>query len=113
LNKIQFKAACASLGEDIPDEKLESTFTSYDVDKDGKISFDEFIAFISSVAKEGAGKDDLLGAFRDLTKGEKYITESAIRSNFDKEQAEYFLKVLPKVDQGYDYEAYIESAYAK
>jgi len=113
LGKLQFKAACASVGEDIPDDKLEQVFIGYDVDKDGKISFDEFLAFISSVAKEGSGKEDLLNAFKDLTKGEAFITESVIRSNFDKEQAEYFIKVMPKTDKGYDYEAYLNSAYAK
>jgi len=113
LNKIQFKAACASLGEDIPDEKLENTFAMYDVDKDGKISFDEFVSFISSVVKEGAGKDDLLAAFKDLTKGEDFISESVIRSNFDKDQAEYFLKTMPKTDKGYDFAAYLDSTYAK
>jgi len=113
LTKIQFKAACAAVGEDIPDEKLESVFRSFDKDGDGKISFDEFISFVSSVAKEGAGKDDLLNAFKDLTKGEPVITENVIRSNFDKEQAEYFLKVMPKVTGGYDYVAYLDSAYAK
>lgn len=113
LGKIQFKAACAAVGEDIPDEKLEQTFTQFDQDKDGKISFDEFIGFISQVAKEGSGKDDLLQAFKDLTKGGKYISENAIRSNFDKEQAEYFLKNMKKTNEGYDYEAYLESTFAK
>lgn len=113
LGKIQFKAACAAVGEDIPDEKLETTFTQFDQDKDGKISFDEFIGFISSVAKEGSGKDDLLQAFQDLTKGEKYISENAIRGNFDKDQAEYFLKHMKKTDEGYDYVDYINSTFAK
>jgi len=113
LTKIQFKAACAAVGEDIPDEKLEQTFSQFDQDKDGKISFDEFIGFISSIAKEGSGKDDLLGAFRDLTKGEKFISEGQIRNNFDKDQSEYFLKNMKKTDEGYDYEDYINRTFSK
>jgi len=78
-----------------------------------KISFDEFIGFISSIAKEGSGKDDLLGAFRDLTKGEKFISEGQIRNNFDKDQSEYFLKNMKKTDEGYDYEDYINRTFSK
>jgi len=112
LNKLQFKSACAAVGEDIPDSKLEETFNNYDKDKDGKISFDEFIAFISNVAKAGMGKNDILGAFRDLTAGADFITEQQIRSNFDKEQAERLLKSMKKVDQGYDYQDYCNKVFS-
>jgi len=112
LTKLPFKACCAAVGEDIPDNKLEETFNSYDNDHDGKISFDEFITFISSVAKAGSGKEDILQAFRDLSGGNKYISEQQIRGNFDKEQAEQFLAQIPKTDEGYDYEAYCNNSFA-
>jgi len=112
LTKLPFKACCAAVGEDIPDNKLEETFNGYDTDHDGKISFDEFLTFISSVAKAGSGKEDILQAFRDLSGGNKYISEQQIRGNFDKEQAEQFLSQMPKTDEGYDYEAYCNNTFA-
>jgi Ca2+-binding EF-hand superfamily protein len=113
LSKLAFKAACAAVGEDIPDNKLEETFNGYDKDRDGKISFDEFITFISSVAKAGQSKSDILQAFRDLSGGNKFITEQQLRNNFDKEQAEQFLATLKKTDEGYDYEGYLESTFSQ
>jgi len=112
LGKLQFKSACAAIGEDIPDSKLEDTFNNFDKDKDGKISFDEFISFVSSVAKAGMGKNDILGAFRDLSAGSDFITEAQIRSNFDKEQAENFLSTMKKTDSGYDYQDYCNRAFS-
>jgi DNA repair exonuclease SbcCD ATPase subunit len=112
LTKFPFKAACAAAGEDIPDEHLEKVFKEFDADGDGKISFDEFISFISSVAKEGAGKGDLMTAFQEIAGGNKFLTEQQIVSNFAKEQAQHFLTEMKKTDEGYDYESYLNASFS-
>jgi actinin alpha len=113
LTKLQFKSACAAVGEDIPDEKLEATFKSYDNDNDGKISLPEFVEFMSSVAKEGVGYNDVLEAFQELAGGNPFITEAQMRAVLDSKQVDYLVTRLPKTEQGYDYKAFADSSFAK
>jgi len=58
------------------------------------------------------GKNDILGAFRDLSGGQNFITEAQIRSNFDKEQADTFLSTMKKTDAGYDFQEYCDRAFS-
>ena len=75
LSKNEFKAACASVGEDIPDKELDNVFQKFDKDRDGFVSFEEYIDFMSSIAKEGTGYDDVIASFQELAGGNKYISE--------------------------------------
>jgi len=113
LNKNEFKAACASVGEDIPDNLLESTFKAYDKDEDGFINFEEFIEFMSNVVKEGTGFDDIVESFRAITGGKDVITGSQLSGNLEKTEAEYLMKVMPQVDGGYDFVTYAKKTYGK
>jgi len=113
LNKLEFKAACASVGEDIPDNVLESTFKSYDKDGDGFINFEEFIEFMSSVVKEGTGYDDVVESFRAITGGKDVISATQLTSNLEKDEAEYLMKKMPQVNGGYDFVTYAKNTYGK
>jgi Ca2+-binding EF-hand superfamily protein len=113
LTKNEFKAACASIGEDIPDNELDSVFKSFDKDGDGKIVFSEFIDYMVSVAKEGTGYDDVLGAYKELAGGADMITASQLGAAMDKEDTEYLISVMPKVDDAYDYVAYLNTLFGK
>jgi len=114
LAKNEFKAACAAVGEDIMDSELDAVFKKYDHDKDGFISFEEYIEFMSSVVKEGSGYEDILASFADLAGGNKIITEQQLRSNIENaEEVEFLLKAMPKVDGGYDYVAYTQKTFGK
>jgi len=113
LNKLEFKAACASVGEDIPDHVLETTFKAYDKDEDGFIDFSEFIEFMSSVVKEGTGFDDVVESFRAITGGKDFITANQLTGNLEKAEAEYLMKVMPSVNGGYDFVAYAKKTFGK
>jgi len=111
LNKLEFKAACASVGEDIADNILENTFKAYDKDEDGFINFEEFIEFMSSVVREGTGYDDVVESFRAITGGKDTITANQLTGNLEKEEAEYLMKKMPHTDGNYDFIAYAKKTY--
>lgn len=113
LNKLEFKGVCASLGEDVPDNELDKTFAKYDIDKDGKITFDEFCDFFSKLVKESTGYDDVLNSFQQLAEGKDVITEGQMRSCMDKAEVDYLLTKMPQKDGGYDYKAYVDATYGK
>jgi len=113
LNKLEFKAACASVGEDIPDQVLETTFKAYDKDEDGFINFEEFIEFMSSVVKEGTGYDDVVESFKAITGGKDFITANQLTGNLEKSEAEYLMKVMPQTSGGYDFVAYAKKTFGK
>jgi Ca2+-binding EF-hand superfamily protein len=114
LAKNEFKAACASVGEDILDSELDAVFKKYDHDKDGFISFEEYIEYMSSVVKEGSGYDDIVASFAELAGGAKFITEAQLRSSIENaEEVEFLLKAMPKVTGGFDYVAYADKTFGK
>lgn len=113
LTKLDFKACCAAIGEDIPDEELNQVFAGYDKNNDGKISFDEFIEFMVKINKEGTGYEDVLNAFGQIAGGREFVTEAEIRASLEKEEAEYILSKMPKVAEGYDYKTYVAQTYGK
>jgi len=115
LPKNEFKAACAAVGEDILDSELDNVFKKYDKDKDGFVSFEEYIEYMSSLVKEGTSFEDVVASFKELAGGnDKIITEQQIRSNIeDNEEAEYLIKNMPKTDGGFDYVAYCKKTYGK
>jgi len=115
LGKNDFKAACASVGEDIPDNELDSVFKSYDKNNDGLISFEEFTEYMSSIVKEGTGYEDVLASFKELSGGAEFITEAQIKGNMEKDEAEYLVNNMPKHKggQGYDYKLYADKLFGK
>jgi len=113
LTKLDFKACCASLGEDIPDETLNEVFNGYDQNKDGKISFDEFIDFMVKINKASTGYEDVLDAFVAIAGGNAIVTEGQLRSCMDKEEVEYLLTKLKPVEGGLDYKTYLAETYGK
>jgi len=113
LNKLDFKATCNSLGEDVPEQELDRVFSAYDKDRDGMISFEEFLEYMGKIAKEGGGYEDVLEAFKQIANNNPFITEQELRTSVDKQEADYLLTKMPKVENGYDYEAYLKSVYNK
>jgi len=113
LGKLDFKSTCNALGEDIPEQELDRVFSNYDQDRDGLISFEEFLDCMSKFAKEGSGYEDVLEAFQQIANGNPIITEQELRSTVEKQEAEYLLTKMPKVDNGYDYVAYLKGVYNK
>jgi len=113
LNKAEFKGACSSVGEDIAEHILESTFKIYDKDEDGFIDFTEFIEFMSNVVKEGTSYEDVIESFRAITGGKDVITANQLTGNLEKAEAEFLMKSMPQVDNGYDFVTYAKKTYGK
>jgi actinin alpha len=113
LIKLEFKALLAALGEDLPDNEVDKIFAASDKDKDGKINFDEFVAFFSKAQSASSGYDEVMNAFAQLAEGKDVVTEGQLRSCMDKAEVDYLLTKMPQKDGGYDYKAYVNATYGK
>jgi actinin alpha len=113
LNKLEFKAATASLGEDMDDQEIAQVYAQLDTDGDSQLTFDEFIDFVTKRKKDSGGYDAVLAAFKSIAGEKNYVTEVELRSAMEKDEAEYLLANLPQVEGGYDFEAYVRQSYGK
>jgi len=46
LSKAEFKKGCNDMRVDVPQESLDVLFTAFDINRDGTISYDEFIRIV-------------------------------------------------------------------
>jgi actinin alpha len=117
LNKLEFKACCASLGEDVDDNDITRIFKEIDLDSDGSIEFDEFkLKYMNRLASEGLSYEGIVDSFKQLAGDKDYITASELTSVMDQEEAEYLLSVMPKkegVEDGYDFYEFAKQSFGK
>jgi len=107
LTISQLKAVLSGLGEDIPESELKPLV---DKNKNGTITFDEFLKFMINRTQDTDSKDQIMQAFKDLAGDKEFVTGDQLRDGMDKEKADYLIKVMPKYkDQPdcYDYMAWL------
>jgi len=119
LDRLEFGACLKSLGEDIPFEsggKLDQVLKTIDEDGDGKVTFDEFLHYMTSLSSDSDTPANLIGAFRTLAGEKDYVTLSELTAVLPPEKVEYLLAHMPPypgVDNAYDYKAFTGFAYGQ
>eukprot|EP00761_Pharyngomonas_kirbyi_P011626 gb/GECH01011652.1/.p1 GENE.gb/GECH01011652.1/~~gb/GECH01011652.1/.p1 ORF type:complete len:868 (+),score=306.88 gb/GECH01011652.1/:1-2604(+) len=115
LNRSEFKACLASMGEDVSEEAVTEILASLGLGEDDTLNFDTFVAFMSNRMKKGDSKEDILDAFKVIAGDKDFVTEADMRRVMDDEQVSYLTSVMPKSEydeQGYDFNAYADTIYA-
>lgn len=118
---LEFRGCLLSLGVDIPaeavpgdDAEFERIMARVDPNKDGQISFEEFVSFMSEERADAETKDDFVAQLATLAGGQPYILPGQL-SDLSKELQEYCLASMPPYSDGpagaLDYNTFAEACY--
>jgi spectrin alpha len=131
LNHQEFKSCLRALGYDLPmvgegekDTEFEAILDSVDVNRDGFVSLQDYMAFMISRETENVqSATDVEAAFRALTSGDKpYITSTELFANLTRDQANYCItRMKPYIDpksnrsipDAYDYAEFTRELFVK
>ena len=123
LEHKEFRAFLLSLGKfaisQVPDEEgdeeWERIIKRLDPNGDGKVSFDEFIAFMVEESADAESADQLLEAFRVLSNGQQYVLASDLQRELSPELYEYCVQNMSPYEGGpegaLDYSSFANALY--
>jgi len=124
LEHREFRACLISLGYPIPqipeegkDQEFERVLARVDPNRDGKVSFDEFIAFMTEENADAETADQLLEAFRALSNGSDYVLAADLQRELAPELYEYCVQNMTPYEGGpegaLDYNSFATALYGE
>jgi len=96
LNHLEFKGCLKSLGQEPSEDELKATCEELDTNNNGSIGFDEYLIFVSNKAGDHDSEDQIVAAFKVLTNGRGFITETEMGVVMEADQVAYLVSVMPK-----------------
>ncbi|KAJ5079339.1 alpha-actinin-2 [Anaeramoeba ignava] len=112
LYDYEFSAVLNSLGDDLSDQELKDVFQKYDTDKNGTIEFDEFVHFMTVRHEDSDTREQSLESWRIIASGKDYVTQNDMQvAGMDTQTVSYLVQNMPKKDDGFDYEAWVDDVY--
>lgn len=108
LDKVEFRACLLSLGFDMPqtltegqaDPEFDRVMSFVDPNKDGRVSFDEFKAFMAQENADADNSEDLLAAFKVLAGDKEYVLASELQRDLGPELYEYCVANMTPYEGG-------------
>jgi len=116
MERLEFKACLASLGQDLDDAEIDAVIKQIDKDGDGKINLDEFVDYMSSKVKTSDSYEDVIDSFKTIAGDKEFITEADLRAALDREKAESLIKSMPRSElnpDAFDYKKFVEANFSK
>ena len=111
LNLHEFKACLQSLGKAYDDAEAQELFAKVSNHSE-IINFEQFTGFMVSITEDRVTLDQLRQSFKAMAGGRRVVQEVELRQGMvPAEQVDYLVSVMPQVDGGYDYEAYLSTAF--
>lgn len=117
LDKREFRACLQSLGQDSSPADVKAALDIYDKDKNGKISFDEFIDYMIKRLGDTNSKEEILDAFTIINQKEYAIPEllSAVVNDttFKDEYVDYLKKEMSPQEDGLNFKKWVDEVFAR
>ena len=120
LDHNEFKSCLRALGYDLPmvgegepEPEFEAILESIDVNRDGFVSLQDYMAFMISKETENVqSSEEIENAFRAITQEREYVTRAELYDHLSKDMADYCIgkmrtytdpKTQDEVPEAYDF----------
>jgi Ca2+-binding EF-hand superfamily protein len=124
LDRLEFRGVLLSLGFPIPqipqegkDQEFDSIWRRVDVDNEGTVSLQEFVAFMAEEAAGAESANDLLDAFKALANGQAYVLATDLQRELSPELYEYCMQHMAPYPSGpegaLDYQSFATALYGE
>merc|ERR1712156_427434 len=113
LDHNEFKSCLRALGYDLPmleegqpEPEFEAILDSVDLNHDGVVSLQDYIAFMMGKETENVqSSEEIENAFRAITQEREYVTRSELYDHLSKDMADYCIGKMrpymdPRTDEG-------------
>merc|ERR1711899_527462 len=113
LDHNEFKSCLRALGYDLPmveegqpEPEFEAILDSVDLNRDGVVSLQDYMAFMISKETENVqSSEEIENAFRAITQEREYVTRSELYDHLSKDMADYCIGKMrpymdPRTDEG-------------
>jgi len=94
----EFASCQESLGQELPEDQLKNVFLTHDSDKDGFMSFNDFVTYMQTVMRVTDSYGDILEALRGIS-GDT-IQPDQLKAILSPEVGDYIIGVAPKAADG-------------
>merc|ERR1712241_961144 len=128
LDHNEFKSCLRALGYDLPmledgqpEPEFEAILDSVDLNRDGGVSLQDYMAFMISKETENVqSSEEIENAFRAITQEREYVTRSELYDHLSKDMADYCIGKMqtyrdPRTDEGipdaYDFMEFIRTLF--
>jgi len=111
LEKHELKACLSSLGQELTDDELDALIARIDKHGEGRIEFDDFCDYMIKKLADQDSPDQVKEAFRLIAGSKDFLTENDLTTVLQFEDAQFLIKIMPKNENGYDYQSYTNTVY--
>lgn len=117
LDRREFRQCLQSLGQDASPKAVDTALAVYDKDKNGKISFDEFIDFMKKRLGDSNTKEEIIDAFflinqKDVADME--LMRAVVNdTTFKEEYVQYLEKEMPKEGNAHNYKEWTNQVFLR
>lgn len=115
LQWFQFKAVLSAIGEDMTDDEVKAVLAEYDDDKNGTISIDEFIRYMTKKRADTDSRDEIVDAFKDISGGRDFVTPADLAPVVGADELRYIQEHAPRKEgqpDAIDFSRFTDAAFA-
>ncbi|KAJ3433534.1 alpha-actinin sarcomeric-like protein [Anaeramoeba flamelloides] len=112
LFPYEFSGVLNALGDDLDEEEMKKVFDKYDSDKSGTLEFNEFVDFMVKRNEDSDTIEQSLESWNVIAQGNNFVTVAQMgQAGMNKDDITYLTENMPEIEGGYDYKAWVETAY--
>jgi Ca2+-binding EF-hand superfamily protein len=112
LKTAGFHTACTGMGIVLTDDEAEDMFGRADADKNGSISFDEFLSLMEEQLLSSSSKEDVLNSFKTMSGGKDAISSDTLKQHFGNFEG-VFGYLTKNMSEDGDYNAFTDELFSR
>ena len=118
LDRRELRSCLQSLGEESSPKDVQKVLDTYDTDKNGKITFDEFKQFMMKQLGDSNSEEEIIQSFKYLSLDKEFITAEQLSAvvneiSFKTHHVEYLQREMKPKDSGYDYPTWTHEVFLR